>query len=198
MWACIYLHVHTRGVCGRVSTYMYTREACVGVYLLTCTHSLRSCVWLLRSCVHVGMDEFAVSVGRESCLFTHPGGLYLVTNSGTYKLESKKITPEIKRAIETGKYTVSDSPSVCVCGENFLDFVPCTSLHLVQILGSELSRSYGKLHDIIEEAKAQGAVFCETKPVSNEKIHSAEIRRKNLSSINPNVRAKKVTKGFSN
>lgn len=96
------------------------------------------------------------------------------------------------------KYTVNH----VVCRSSFSGFSPSNVIEIMRNVSRELHRVYESIHDIKEIASAQGIDLTTisgngAKDLSViEKLQQAELRRANLSSVNPNVRSKKVTKGF--
>ncbi len=96
------------------------------------------------------------------------------------------------------KYTVNHVP----CKSSFTTFTLSTATELMRTVSKELHRAYDSMHDLRETASAQGIDLTTVNGHGSndisviEKLQQADLRRANLSSLNPNARSKKVTKGF--
>lgn len=96
------------------------------------------------------------------------------------------------------KYTVNHVP----CRSDLAGFTTTTAIELMKTMSKELHRVYDVVHEMKETASAQGVDLSTVNSSAGnhlavvEKLQQAELRRANLSSVNPNMRSKKVTKGF--
>lgn len=70
----------------------------------------------------------------------------------------------------------------------------------MKTLVSEMHRAYDKINDMTETSRARGLDLEEDERTLDlaamERMQQADLRRRNLSAVNPTVRAKKVAKGF--
>lgn len=119
------------------------------------------------------------------------------------------VTELLRSAIDSNSFTLTNNPASVkikytingvACEGDLSGFAMCHPVEIIKCMAKELNRMYGKVSDIQELATSRG-IELSVETTKNEvalveKIQQAELRRKNLSTINPNLRAKKVTKGF--
>ena len=117
------------------------------------------------------------------------------------------VNEHMKLAIDKGSFRVHDDLSVTltynISGIEYVGllkgFSQCSFLEMLRGVASEIHRAYDRIHDMIETAANRGLDLKENdtdEVVEAERIQQAELRRKNLSAVNPMMRAKKVAKGF--
>lgn len=115
-----------------------------------------------------------------------------------------------RAAVSNGSYSVTTTQDPVVsmkyvitgvkCTSDLAGFKRCSIMDLMKTLGSELNRAYDRINDMIETSRARGLDLEEDERTLDfaamERVQQADKRRKNLSAVNPTVRAKKVAKGF--
>ena len=118
------------------------------------------------------------------------------------------VNDHVRPAVDNTAYTVEVGTTIrfrytvngVECGGAFSGFKVTSVMELMRAVGNELHRVYDKVHDMVEVAAARGVELEEdasrNQVAEAERIHQAELRRKNLSAVNPMIRAKKITKGF--
>ena len=152
------------------------------------------------------LTDRTVTPHRESLSISEPS-IKGVSQSEA-QLNYEFIQGPMKDAINDNKFTVRENRAVSfkylvggiTCTGELQGFVPSNPLDYAKQLDKELHRVYDRLHDIHEQAYGAGVTLSgeahEGGPQQVEKIQQAEVKRKNLSVVNPMMRAKKVQKGF--
>ena len=161
-------------------------------------------VWKLE------LNDPVITPHRTSLPASAPAPKDKTTSPSVASLNFDFVSEHIRSAIDSNSFALTEvnHPSVEIkytingvqCEGTLTGFSPCSPAELVKTVSKELHKTYGKLSDIQDLATSRGIelnIETTTNDIAMvEKIQQAELRRKNLSTVNPTIRAKKVTKGF--
>ena len=157
----------------------------------------------LNKVVRLELTETVVSLHRTSLGLEDP----LTKGASANVLNFTFVNEHLRKAINTNSYAITAESrlnltytiNAVTAQAELSGFVPCNALDLMRVVTRELHRAYDRMHDMTETAESHGIQLEEPEIdiATVERMHQAEARRKNLSAVNPNMRAKTVSKGFS-
>lgn len=134
---------------------------------------------------------FSFSEKNQYSLILVPSRIYLVSVDG---VASIPFTPDVaaRTAITSGDWEVQNGNFVVLHKTVIVGpFSPSSPLQLTQILLREISRANETVADMKDLAIKEGIDLSEPKRMEPKK------KLENVSTVNPNVRSKKIQKGFA-